>query len=329
MEDPSMTQLHRRRLLAATAGLALAGPVAAQGWPDRPIRIVVPFPPGGSNDIVARQLAEALRPLLGQPVVVENRAGAGGNVGADAVAKAAPDGYALLLTAPGPLAINEHLFREMPFRPERDFAPVALVASVPIVLMVTPGLEARSVAELVALAKRQPGRLAFGSSGNGSTNHLAGELFKTMAGIDITHVPYRGAAPAMTDLVGGTIQMMFDNMPAALPQVRGGSVRGLAVAGTSRAAALPDLPTVAESGLPGFEAEAWFGLVAPNGTPETVLQRLRQACAQALASDAMRARLAEGGAEPGTRVGADFGAFIAAERAKWGRVVAASGAQAG
>ncbi|MGG5888924.1 tripartite tricarboxylate transporter substrate binding protein [Falsiroseomonas sp. HC035] len=321
--------LHRRHLLAASAALAFAGPAAAQNWPDRPVRIVVPFPPGGSNDIIARQLAEALRPLLGQPVVVENRAGAGGNVGADAVAKAAPDGHTLLLAAPGPLAINEHLFREMPFKPERDFAPVALVASVPIVLMVTPGLEALNVAELVALAKRQPGRLAFGSSGNGSTNHLAGELFKTMAGIDITHVPYRGAAPAMTDLVGGTIQMMFDNMPAALPQVRGGSVRGLAVAGTSRAAALPDLPTVADSGLPGFEAEAWFGLVAPAATPAAVLQRLQQACSQALADATLRTRFAEGGAEPGARLGAEFGNFLGAERTKWGRVVAASGAQAG
>ncbi|OYW34444.1 MAG: LacI family transcriptional regulator, partial [Azorhizobium sp. 12-66-6] len=249
--------LRRRATLAATfaATLALPGLARAQGFPDRPVRIIVPFPPGGSNDIIARQLAEQMREGLGQPVVVENRAGAGGNVGADSVAKAAPDGHTLLLCPPGPLAINEHLFRTMPFAPARDFAPVALVASVPIVLMVTKGLAAQSVAELVALAKREPGKLAFGSSGNGSTNHLAGELFKTMAGLDMVHVPYRGAAPAMTDLVGGQIQLMFDNMPAALPQVRGGSVRGLAVAGSARAAAMPELPTVAEAGVPGFEAE--------------------------------------------------------------------------
>ncbi|MGX9964526.1 Bug family tripartite tricarboxylate transporter substrate binding protein [Roseomonas sp. F4] len=320
--------LRRRGLLAATLASSLAAPALAQGWPDRPLRMVVPFPPGGSNDIIARQLSEALRERLGQPVIVENRAGAGGNVGADSVAKAAPDGLTLLLTAPGPLAINEHLFRGMPFVPQRDFAPVALVASVPIVLMVTNGLAVRSVAELVALAKRDPGKLAFGSSGNGSTNHLAGELFKAMAEIDIVHVPYRGAAPAMTDLVGGQIQMMFDNMPAALPQVRGGQVRGLAVAGSARAGALPDLPTVAESGVPGFAAEAWFGLVAPSATPEAVLQRLQAACAGALEDAGLRARFAQGGAEPGTRLGADFGRFIAEERAKWGRVVATSGAQA-
>ncbi|MBU8541134.1 Bug family tripartite tricarboxylate transporter substrate binding protein [Falsiroseomonas tokyonensis] len=320
--------LHRRGLLSAVLATGLAAPALAQTWPDRPLRVIVPFPPGGSNDIIARQMAEALRERLGQPVIVENRAGAGGNVGADTVAKAAPDGLTLLLTAPGPLAINEHLFRSIPFNPQRDFAPVALVASVPIVLMVTNSLTVRSVAELVALAKREPGRLAFGSSGNGSTNHLAGELFKSMAGIEIVHVPYRGAAPAMTDLVGGQIQMMFDNMPAALPQMRGGQVRGLAVAGAQRAEAAPELPTVAESGLPGFDAEAWFGLVAPAATPEAVLQRLQAACGESLADPALRARFAQGGAVPGARLGAAFTAFLAEERAKWGRVVASSGAQA-
>ncbi len=321
--------LRRRGLMAAALTLsapALLRPAFGQAWPDRPVRIIVPFPPGGSNDIIARQLAEALREILGQPVLVENRAGAGGNVGADSVAKAAPDGLTLLLAAPGPLAINEHLFRSIPFNPQRDFAPVALVATVPIVLMVTKGLAVQSVAELVAMAKREPGRLAFGSSGNGSTNHLAGELLKAQAGIDIVHVPYRGAAPAMTDLVGGQIQMMFDNMPAALPQVRGGQVRGLAVAGATRAEALPDLPTVAESGVPGFEAEAWFGLVAPAATPDAALTRLREACSAALANPALRARFAQGGAQPGTRLGDDFGRFLGTEREKWGRVVAASGA---
>ncbi|WP_431282268.1 tripartite tricarboxylate transporter substrate binding protein [Humitalea sp. 24SJ18S-53] len=319
----------RRGAIALAAVLAARPAFAddATAFPERTIRIIVPFPPGGSNDIIARQLSDALRERLGQPVIVENRAGAGGNIGADAVAKSPADGYALLLTAPGPLSINEHLFRSMPFAPDRDFAPVALVASVPIVLMVAPALPVRSVAELVALAKREPGKIAFGSSGNGSTNHLAGELFKTMAGIDIVHVPYRGAAPAMTDLVGGQIQMLFDNMPAALPQVRDNRVRGLAVAGTSRAAALPELPTIAESGLAGFDAEAWFGLVAPAGTPAPVLRRLEQAVAQALADPALRARFAQGGAEAGNRAGAAFGGFITTERAKWAQVVAASGAR--
>jgi tripartite-type tricarboxylate transporter receptor subunit TctC len=316
----------RRRHLAVLAAALAAPPARAQQGGT--LRIIVPFPPGGSNDILARQLSEVLREALSLAVIVENRAGAGGNVGADAVAKSAPDGMTLLLTAPGPLAINEHLYRSMPFSPARDFAPVALVASVPIVLMVTPGLAARNVAELIALARREPGRIAFGSSGNGSTNHLAGELFKSMAGIDIVHVPYRGAAPAMTDLVGGQIQMMFDNMPAALPQVREGRVRGLAVAGAARAAALPDLSTVAESGLPGFEAEAWFGLVAPAATPLAMRARLEQGVARALAEPSLRARFAQGGAEPGNLAGAAFGAFILAEREKWGRVVRASGASA-
>ncbi|MCS6932701.1 MAG: tripartite tricarboxylate transporter substrate binding protein [Acetobacteraceae bacterium] len=314
-----------RRLALALPALLAAPSGRAQGGT---IRIVVPFPPGGSNDIIARQLAEALREPLGQPIIVENRAGAGGNVGAEAVARAAPDGATLLLTAPGPLAINEHLFRAMPYSPARDFAPIGLIASVPIVLMVHPQVPARTVADLIALARQQPGRIAFGSSGNGSTNHLAGELFRTMAGIDITHVPYRGAAPAMTDLVAGQIQMMFDNMPAALPQLREGRVRGLAVAGLRRAAALPDLPTVAESGLPGFEAEAWFGLVAPAATPPATLARLEQAVGRVLADPALRARFEQAGAEPGERLGAAFGAFIAAEREKWGRVVQASGARA-
>ena len=317
----------RRSLLAL-----LAAPAAARAqpdWPDRPVRIVVPYPPGGSNDILARLLAEALRPRLSQPVLVENRAGAGGNVGADAVAKAPPDGHTLLLTAPGPLAINAALYRGMPYDPARDLVPVALVASVPIVLMVTNALPVTSVAELIALARREPGRLSFGSSGNGSTNHLAGELLKGMAGIEMVHVPYRGAAPAMTDLIAGQVQVLFDNMPGSLPQIRAGRVRALAVAGGTRAAVLPELPTVAEAaGLPGFAAESWFGLAAPGGTPARLVERISAAVREALADPALRERFAEAGAVPGALDTAGFAAFVAAEREKWGRVVAASGARA-
>jgi tripartite-type tricarboxylate transporter receptor subunit TctC len=321
---------HRRLLVLAAAGLAASPAAFAQpAWPDRPVRVVVPYPPGGSNDILARILAETLRERLPQPWIVENRAGANGNVGADAVAKAPPDGHALLLTAPGPLAINDRLYRALPYDPARDLAPVALVATVPIVLMATNALPVRTVPELVALARREPGRLAFGSSGNGSTNHLAGELLKALAGIEMVHVPYRGAAPAMTDLVAGQVQVMFDNMPGALPQIREGRVQALAVAGARRAAVLPKLPTVAEAaGLPDFAAEAWFGLAAPGGTPPATLARIGAAVLEALAEPGLRARFAAAGAEPGALDPAGFAAFVAAERRKWARVVEASGARA-
>ena len=313
----------RRRALPL---LALALPAMAQEA--RPIRIIVPYPPGGSNDIIARFFAETLREELGQPVIVENRAGANGNLGAESVARSPADGTTLLLTAPAPLAINESLHRTLSFSPARDFAPVALVASVPIVLMVNPALPARDVAGLIAQARANPGRLSFGSSGIGSTNHLAGEMFRAMAGIEMTHVPYRGAAPAMTDLIAGQIQVMFDNMPAVLPQVREGRVRALAVAGAARAAALPEVPTVAESGLPGFDAAAWFGLAAPAATPAATRQRLEAASRAVLARPAFRERLAGAGAEPGALFGEGFADFLVSERAKWGRVVRDSGASA-
>lgn len=322
-----MARLSRRLLLTApllTAGIAQAQPA----WPDRPVRIVVPFPPGGSNDIVARLLSDVMREQLGQPFLVENRSGAGGNIGADAVAKSTPDGHTLLIAAPGPFAINEHLYRTMPFDPARDLVPVALVASVPIVLMVPASSPVTTLPELIALARREPGRLAFGSSSIGGTNHLAGELLKSMAGIDIVHVPYRGAAPAMTDLIAGRLQLYFDNMPGALPQVREGRVRAIAVAGTTRAAVLPDLPTMAEAGLPGFEASAWFGMAAPGGTPPARVERINAAVLAALADAGLRARLAQTGAEPGALDVAGFARFVLAEREKWGRVVQASGARA-
>ncbi len=325
--------MHRRTLLALPA-LALASPALAQQaspWPDRQVRIVVPYPPGGSNDILARILAEALRERLGQPFVIENRAGAGGNIGADTVAKAAPDGTTLLLTAPGPLAINDQVYRSMPYDPAKDLVPVALVATVPIVLMVTNSLPAHSVAELIALAKARPGQLSFGSSGNSSTNHLAGELLKALAGINITHIPYRGAAPAMTDLINGTLALMFDNMPGSILQIRDGRVRALAIAGRHRAPVLPDLPTVAEAGGPAladFDAEAWFGLAAPGGTPATLVERINQQVRTALALPQVQARFVEAGAVSSTLDAAGFTRFVAAEREKWGKVVRASGARA-
>jgi tripartite-type tricarboxylate transporter receptor subunit TctC len=322
----------RRRLLALAllAGATIAaGPVSAQAaWPERPVRIVVPFPPGGSTDIVARFLAETLRERLGQPFLVENRSGAGGNVGTDYVAKSPPDGHVLVANPPGPFSINEHLYSSMPFDPAKDIAPLALIASVPIVLMVPTTSPAKSVAELIALAKQEPGKLAFGSSSVGGTNHLAGELLRSLAGIDIVHVPYRGAAPAMTDLIAGRLQIYFDNMPGVLQQVRDGRVRAIAIAGAQRAAALPDLPTVAEAGVPGFEASSWFGLGAPGATPAPLVARIANEVRAALADAGLRQRLASAGAEPGNLFGAEFGRYIEAERARWGQVVKASGARA-
>jgi tripartite-type tricarboxylate transporter receptor subunit TctC len=322
--------LGRRSLMvgaAAMTGFDRAASAQA-AWPDRPVRIVVPFPPGGSTDIVARFLAETLRERLGQPFLVENRSGAGGNVGTDLVAKSGPDGHVLVMNPPGPFAINEHLYRSMPFDPARDIAPLALVAAVPIVLMVPTSSPVRSVSELIALAKREPGKLAFGSSSVGGTNHLAGELLRSMADIDIVHVPYRGAAPAMTDLIAGRLQLYFDNMPGVLPQVREGRVRAIAIAGARRARALPDLPTIAEAGVPGFEASSWFGLGAAGSTPPALVDRITAEVRAALQDRVLLERIADAGAEPGALFGPDFARFVVAEREKWGQVVRASGARA-
>jgi len=312
-------------VLAMLAALPLGISTSAQAFPDRPVRIVVPFPPGGSNDVIARLMAQKLSELWKSSVVVENIGGAGGNIGADSVARAAPDGYTLLLAAPGPLVVNPTLYEKLAFDPAKDFAPVALVASVPIVLAVNPSVKANTVAELIALAKAQPGKLNFGSSGNGSTNHLSGELLKSVAKLDIVHIPYRGAAPAMNDLLGGQIPMMFDNMPAVRPQVEGGKIRALAVASKTRSKALPNVPTMIEAGVPSFEATAWFGLVAPAKTPPDVLKILAETSAKALADSDIAAKFDKLGAEPGTITGEAFGTFLKAEADKWGKVVNSAG----
>ena len=316
----------RRAILVACCAILTGTAAMAQGYPSHPVKIVVPFPAGGSNDIIARILAQKLTERNGQSFVVENRGGAGGNIGAEAVASSDPDGYTLLLTAPPPLTTNVALYKDLKFDPARAFAPVSLVAAVPIVLMVHPSLGVKDVGELVALAKAKPGSLSFGSSGNGSTNHLAGELLKSMTGINIVHVPYRGAAPAMNDLIAGHIPFMFDNMPAVLPQVQGKFVNAIAVAGATRASALPDVPTVAESGIPGFEASAWFGLVAPAKTPAPVLAKLEGDVDAILKMPEIQKRFAELGAEPGAISGEPFGKFLADETGKWTRIIRASGA---
>jgi tripartite-type tricarboxylate transporter receptor subunit TctC len=308
--------------------ILVAAPAVAQNYPSKPVHIVVPYPAGGSNDIIARLIAQKLSESLGQQVLVENRGGANGNVGTEAVATAAADGYMLLLTAPGPLTSNIALYDNLRFNPVKDFAPVALIASVPIVLMVHSAVPAKNVQELIALAQAKPGTINFASSGNGSTNHLAGELLKTMTDVKIVHVPYRGAAPAMNDLLAGHVPMMFDNMPAVLAQMSGGRMRAIAVAGATRAKALPDVPTVAESGVAGFDASSWFGLVAPAGTPAPVLDRLIKEIGQILKSPDVIQRFTELGAEPGTLTGAEFGAFLRDETTKWTKVIQTSGVKA-
>src|SRR5437660_7664528 len=256
--------VHFARALAA-ALLVVAAPVALgqAAYPTKPVRLVVPYPPGGTTDLLARAAAQKLSEAWGQQVIVANRPGAAGNIGAELVARSAPDGYTLLMGTVGTHAINASLYAKMPYDHVKDFAPVILVAGVPNVLVVNPQLPVNTVPGLVAYAKANPGKLNFASSGSGTSIHLSGELFKTMTGVQMTHVPYKGSAPALTDLIGGQVQLMFDNLPSALPQIKGGKLRAIAVTSTKRAPALPDIPTMAESGLPGFEASSWFGVLAP------------------------------------------------------------------
>jgi tripartite-type tricarboxylate transporter receptor subunit TctC len=302
---------------------------AAQTYPDRVVRIINPYPPGGSVDITARILAQKLSDNTGHQFIVENRTGAGGNTGADTVAKSAPDGYTLMFTAPPPLAINQTLYTKgLPYDPAKDFVAIGTFALTPIVLMVHPGIPAKNVQELIAFAKSNPGKVHFGSAGIGTTPHLSGELFKSMAKVEITHVPYRGTGPAMNDLVGGHIQMFFDLLPASLQQINAGNVRALANAGAKRPPALPDLPTVAEQGLPGFDSASWVALAAPAKTPAPVVAKLREEVGKVLVAPDIVARIRELGSEPGTVNEKDVRAFLDAETKKWAEVIRLSGAKA-
>ena len=314
-------------IVAALASLGAAMPFAfAADYPTKPIRIVVPFPPGGTTDILARAVAQKLSETWNQQVIVDNRPGAGGNIGADLVAKAAPDGYTLVMGTVGTHAINPNLYRKMPYDHVKDFAPVILVAGVPNVLVVNPSLPVHSVHELIDYAKANPGKLNFASSGNGTSIHLSGELFKTMAGVQMTHVPYKGSAPALADLMGGQVQLMFDNLPSSLGLIKGGKLRAVAVTSTTRAAALPDVPTIAESGLPGFEASSWFGLLAPAGTPHDVVGKLNGVVAAWLATPEAKDKLLAQGAIAAGGSPEAFAKHIESETSKWAKVVKASGA---
>ena len=309
--------------------LALACASAlAQGYPSKPIRFVVPYPPGGSVDIAARALGQKLTEAWGQPVVVDNRAGAGGNIGADLVAKSPADGYTLLMGAVATHAINPTLYAKIPYDPVKDFTPVALVVQVPNILVVNPAVAASTVKELIALARAKPGTLNFGSGSTGSTGHLAGELFNTMAGVKMVHIPYKGAAPAMADLLAGQVQLMFDNLANALPNVQAGKLRALAVTTLARSPAVPQLPTVAESGLPGFDLTTWFGVMVPAGTAPEIVAKLNAEIVRALAAKDMRERLEKMGAEvPTNNTPEHFAAFIRTEAAKYAKVVKDSGAK--
>lgn len=308
------------------AGLLGGTSALAQAYPTKPVTIIVPFAAGGTTDILARIIGQALTAELGQSVVVDNRAGAGGNIGGQAAAKATPDGHTLFMGTVGTHAINASLYKKMPFDPVKDFAPLTRVANVPNLLVANPAQPYKSVKDLIAYAKANPGKVNFGSSGNGSSIHLSGELFKSLAKVDMQHVPYKGSAPAVTDLLGNQIGIMFDNMPSAIQHVRSGSLVPLAVTTAKRSPELPNVPTIAEAGVPGYEATSWFGMFAPAGTPAPVLAKLNAAIVKVLAQPDVKKKINEQGAEVYSETPEQFAAFIQAESVKWGKVVKESGA---
>ena len=315
----------RRACLVALVAITVPLAAAAQDYPTRPVALVSPFPPGGSVSLVARIVAEKMGETLGQSIVVENRGGAGGTIGARSVAKSPPDGYTLLLGYTGTLAIGPTMYPNAGFDPRKDFAPVGRIGTAPTLLVVHPSVPVHSVAELIAYAKANPGKLNFGSAGIGTVGHLAGELMATMAGLRLVHVPYKGTGPAITDLLGGHIPMMFTPVPTAHAQAESGLLRALAVTGAERSSLLPNVPTVAESGLPGYEAALRYGLVAPAGTPRAIIERLNKELRTALAAEDVRSRLAADGAEVLPSTPEQYAADIDREEATWSKVVNALG----
>ena len=325
-----------RRVVLASAALAMCaftGSAMAQtAWPTRPVKIVVPFAPGGTTDILARAVAPELSKVFGQTFIVDNRAGAGGNLGADLVAKSAPDGYTLLMGTVGTHGINKSLYKRLPYDPQKDFAPITLVAGVPNVMVMNTerakALGIGSVMEFVNYAKAHPGQLNMASSGNGTSIHLAGELFKSKTAVFMTHIPYTGSGPALMGLVSGTVDVMFDNLPSAMSLIKGGKLKAFAVTSAQRSGAMPELPTIEEAGqLKGFEASSWFGLLAPAGTPAEVVLKLQQETAKALNLPAVKEKLLAQGAIPSGNTPQQFAALIDAEIKKWAPVVTASGAK--
>jgi tripartite-type tricarboxylate transporter receptor subunit TctC len=333
-------RVNRRLCLSTLSGLSAVAlgavmcstALAQSNWPNKPVRIIVPFAPGGTTDILARAVAPELSKAFGQSFIVENKAGAGGNVGADMVAKSAPDGYTLLMGTVGTHGINRALYDKLPFDPIKDFAPVTLVAGVPNVMVVNSerakALGINNVADFIRVAKASPGKLNMASSGNGTSIHLSGELFKSMSGTFMVHFPYRGSSPALLDMVAGNMDVMFDNLPSSLPHIRSGKLKALGVTSLQRSAALPDVPTIEEAGnLKGFDATSWFGLLAPAGTPADIVNRIQQETAKSFATPAIKEKLLSQGAIPGGNTPAEFAKMIDAEHKKWAQVVKISGAK--
>jgi len=323
---------HRRAITVLCAGLALlpAGAAFAQeradAFPTRAITVIVPFPAGGTTDIVARLAGQALSQELGQPVVIDNRPGAGGNIGAQLVARAAPDGYTLVMGTVGTHAINPALYQKMPYDHLKDFVPISRVANVPNLLVANPSQPFRTVKDMIAYGKANPDKLSFASSGNGTSIHLAGELFKSLTGVQMQHVPYKGSAPALADLMAGQTSVMFDNLPSSIAFVRSGKLRPIAITTLKRSPELPDVPTIAESGVPGFDASSWFGLLAPAGTPPAVIKRIDDALLKVMTTTDLSKKIVEQGGEPAAETPDKFAAFIRSETTKWAQVVKASGA---
>ena len=303
-------------------------PALAETWPTRPIRFIVPFAPGGGGDVVGRIIGQRMSDQLGKPLVIDNRAGGGGTLGCELAAKAAPDGYTLLLGNVGPIAVGPALYPKLAYDPVRDFAPVTMIASFPNLLVANPGLPFKTVPELVAYAKSRPGALNFASAGAGTSTHLAGELFKSVAGIDVVHVPYKGGAAAMTDIIAGQVAYYFGTMPSSMPLAKAGKLRALAVTSLTRSPAAPEVPTIAESGYPKFETAAWYGLMFPAGTPREIIAKMNSAMLVVLALPDIRERLVHEGSEPMGSTPTQFGAYIKAEIAKWSAVVKAANLKA-
>ena len=319
-----MTVLSRLLALALLCIVA-AGPAHAADYPTRPVKWVVPYPPAGTTDVLARIVAQWLTEKLGQPFVIENKPGAGNNLGTESVVKATPDGYTMLLVNPAN-GINATLYKELSFNVIRDIAPVAGLVRTPNVMEVTPSFPAKTVAEFIAYCKANPGKINMASSGSGTSVHLSGELFKSLTGCQMLHVPYKGAGPALTDLMGGQVDVIFDNLPSSIGHIKSGKIRAIAVTSAERDPSLPDVPTVAET-VPGYEATAWFGIGMPKGTPKEIIEKVNAEVNRALADPKMRARLAELGGKPIAGSPEDFGKVIAAETAKWEKVVISSGAK--
>jgi len=315
------------RLMAAAMACAAIGGWA-QPYPAKPIRIIVPFPAGGTADIMARVVGQKMTETWGQQVLIDNRSGAGGNIAADLAAKSAPDGYTLFLCTVGTHAVHQTLYEKLPFDPIKDFSAVAYIAGVPNVVVVHPSIPVKSVKELIAFIKARPGRINFGSSGTGSSVHMSGEMLKVMAGLDMTHIPYKGNPQAVTDLMAGQIELMITNMPSVIPYIQSGRLRALAVTTKARSPALPDLPTMEEAGLAGYESSAWFGLVSPAAVPRDIVGKLNAEVMRIVGIEDVKRNLASQGAYPLAMTPGEFGAFMKAETAKWAKIVKASGARA-